>query len=63
MVLMHGKPASKPSLELMIVAIGTHANNGGAEIAMLHLVADQGRLDDPAGCVILGENYKIWMMS
>ena len=63
MVLLHAKQASKPSVELMLVAIGTHANNGGAEIAMFHLVADQGRLDGPAGYVILGKNCKIWMMS
>ena len=63
MVLLHAKPVSKPSVELMLVAIGTHANNGGAEIAMLHLVADPGPLDGPTGCMSPGENGQIWTMS
>ena len=60
MVPQHTKQASKPSPKLMIVATGTHGNNGGAEIAMLHLVADPGPLDGPMGYVRPGENGKIW---
>ena len=37
MVLLHIKQASEPSPKLIIVAIGTHGNNGGHEIAMPHL--------------------------
>ena len=49
MVLLPVKQASEPSPKLMIVAIYTHGNNGGTEIAMLHLIADLGPSDGPAG--------------
>ena len=47
MVLLHVKQAPEPSPKLIIVDIGTHGSNGGAEteIAMLHLVADFWPLD------------------
>ena len=49
MVLLPAKQASEPSPKLMIAAIYTHGNNGGTEIAMLHLVADPGPSDGLAG--------------
>ena len=48
MVPLSAKQASEPSPKLIIVAMDTHGNNGGPEIAMLHLVADPGPLDGPA---------------
>ena len=54
-MLLPAKQASEPSPKLMIVATGTHANNGGPEpepeIAMLHVVADPWALDGPVGCM------------
>ena len=62
-MLLPAKQASEPSPKLIIVATCTHGNNGGAEIAMLHLVADPGPLDGPAGCVGLSErNGPIWRL-
>ena len=46
-MLLHTKQASEPSPKLIIVATGTHGNNGGPGIAMLHPVADPGPLDGP----------------
>ena len=62
-MLLCTKEASEPSPKLIIVAIGTHGNNGQAEIAMLHLVADPGPLDGPTGCMRFGENGLIWRVS
>ena len=45
MVVVPAKQAPEPSPKLIIVATYTHGNNGGAEIAMLHLVADPGPSD------------------
>ena len=45
-MLLPAKRASEPSPKLIIVATHTHGNNGGLEIAMLHLVADPHPLDD-----------------
>ena len=39
MVELHVIEAPEPSPKLSIVAIGTHGNNGGAEIAIFHLLA------------------------
>ena len=63
--MLHGKQASEsePSPKLIIVAIGTHgSNHGGAEIAMLHLIADPQPLDGLTGCMSLGENGDIICM-
>ena len=44
-MLLHANQASEPSPKLIIVAIGTHGNNGGPEIAMLYMVVDPWPLD------------------
>ena len=62
-VLLHTKQASEPSPKLIIVATGTHANNGGPEIAMLLQVAYPGPLHGPEGCMRPGENGQIWTVS
>ena len=62
MVLLHAKQASEPSPKLIIAAMGTHGNNGGHGIAMLHMVADPWPLDGLAEFVRPGENGQIWMV-
>ena len=37
MVVVHAQQASEALIKLIIVAIGTHGNNGGTKIAMLLL--------------------------
>ena len=56
MVLLAAKQASEPSPKLIIVATHTHGNNGGLDIAMLHLVADPGPSDAQTVCISSSEN-------
>src|SRR5210317_1847238 len=63
MVLLPDKQASEPSPKLIIVATDTHGNNGGHEIAMLHLLADPWPSDGPTGWVRPDENGPIWSVS
>src|SRR6056300_1631482 len=63
--LLPAKQASKPSPKLIIVVTHTHGNNGngGLEIAMFQLVADQGHSDGPIGCISPCENGPNWTVS